>query len=91
MWQVDATIPELTHPRECVRLFLNADKALHPSTFIPPITWTGLLDGNAVEIIQNSTSAFSVGNFRFNTFPSKYNHLRGDVVALIDDCLRTMD
>lgn len=43
MWQVDASIPELTHPRECVRLFLNADKALHPSTFIPPITWTGLL------------------------------------------------
>jgi hypothetical protein len=91
MWQVDASIPEITHPMERVRLFLNADKALHPSTFIPPINWTGFLDGNEVEIVQNNISAFSVRDFSFGTFPAKYNHLKGDVVALIDDCLRTMD
>lgn len=91
MWQIDKSIPEVTHPRGCVRVFLNPDKGLNPYTFAPPIRWSGFIDNETIIIIQNSTSAIFSGDFEFLTFPQRYNHLKGDIIALIDKSLRTMD
>jgi len=91
MWQIDKRIEDPAHPRGQISVFLNADKPLTPWGFRSPITWTGLVSGEEVEIIQNTASARSIINFDFKIFPEKYSHFKEDIVHLIDKCLRTLD
>jgi hypothetical protein len=91
MWQIDGRIQDSNSPRGQASIFLNANKPLTPWEFIPPITWTGLVNEQEVEIVQKSAHAFSIINFDFKIFPDKYSHLKGDIVHLIDKKLRKLD
>lgn len=65
---------EIDEITQGVSVQLTPDKALFPGRFIIPITWTGFVNGEEIEIIQNSFVAKSINDFKFSKFPNEMDY-----------------
>jgi len=72
-------------------VILTPDKALFPGHFIPPILWSGFINGVDISIIQLKVSAKSVLNFNFKIYPDRFNDIKLEIIKAIDNKLRVMD
>jgi hypothetical protein len=74
-------------PRK-VSVNLNPDQGITPFTSSYPITWTGYIGNEKVEIKQIGILAYNESDFEFVTFPEKYFYHKRDVIGFIDEYLK---
>lgn len=91
MWLIHKTIEDAASPRGKVSIALNADQAMTPYSWKPPIHWNGIINNKKVQFIQTSRYASDRDDFDWNGFPEDLAYLRSDIVELIDKAMRTMD
>jgi hypothetical protein len=85
------TFPDYKKPSYLGSFDLEPDKPMNPTTWTPPINWSGFVNNDKVHFIQISSSALSERDFDFTDFPMKYKSAIPWIIGAIDDEMKSMD
>ncbi|MDM1412536.1 hypothetical protein HX038_17635 [Myroides odoratimimus] len=88
MWQINKRFKDSTELSGNVTIFLNANKPLNPYDISYPITWSGFVNNQPIEIIQPSSSSSFMENYEFVNYPKGYYIYQNRIITLIDELLR---
>lgn len=77
-------VPVYVSQRGRVTISLDADKPIDPYHITYPVTWTGIVDGERVEIVQPSSASLNANFFEWPVFPQRLDNLKSDVAQMIN-------
>ena len=92
MPQIDERIRDSRQrtPTGNITIALDADKTIHYQHITYPVTWTGFVAGERVEIVQLDSSSSFMHDYEFRLFPERFDDVKSDVKDLIDNYLHRM-
>jgi len=70
---------------------LTCNKTMYPDHWIPPIEWTGIVNGKNVVFIQVSDDALFLDDFDFTGFPEELDIAKSYIIEEIDRLMSSMD
>ena len=88
MWDINAQFENLTGNGRKSTIFLKANQELNIFITEYPITWTGFIDNQNIEIIQPTSSSSFSENYKFKTFPDEYFIYKEEIILLINNRLK---
>ncbi len=92
MYDIHKTIEDdLNPPRNKSSIALNSSRPITPYSYTSPIEWTGFVNNERVKILHISPSSSHKDDFIFEEYPTQLNHLKSDIIHLIDKKLKTLN
>lgn len=88
---VDGKYPDYSKHNHEAYFRLEADQAMNPYTWKPPINWKGRVNGVEVSFTQLSPSGHSKIDYDFSNFPKELENAISNIISAIDEKMRVMD
>ena len=69
MWEINESFKDSTELSGFVSILLKSDKPLNPYHVSYPITWSGFVNNEPIEIVQPSENSSYMSDFEFTKYP----------------------
>lgn len=84
MWAIEEEFDDYSRHKYKGSIVLNPSKTIHFQFTDYPVKWNGLINGEKIEIVLNSSSSSFLENYEWPIYPEKYNDLKNQIVRAID-------